>query len=143
MARDGRGGGAGGGVAGGEGWRQWLAGLEDSLAGALELPRDAVRNLPRITLLGGLELVVENHRGVLFFAPGRVLVAVPGGRLEVTGRELAIGRIDREQLRLQGQVEQLRFLPVSGGGEESGRAGPRRTGGFSGRGASRPGGKAR
>lgn len=103
MARDGRG--------GGEGWRHWLAGLEDSLAGALELPRDAVRNLPRITLMGPLEMVVENHRGVLFFDTARVLVAVPGGRLEVTGDRLTIARIDREELRLQGRIGQVRFQP--------------------------------
>ena len=123
MARDGRGGGGGGAHPGGGGWRHWLAELEDSLAGALELPRDAVRNLPLITLLGSLELVVENHQGVLYFDDARVLVAVPGGRLEVTGQGLAIGRIDREQLRLQGRVDQLRFLPVPGAGEGGRRAG--------------------
>lgn len=138
MARDGRGGGGGGAGAREEGWHRWLAGLEDSLAGALELPRDAVRNLPRITLLGSLELVVENHRGILFFDAARVLVAVPGGRLEVTGQQLAIGRIDREQLRLQGQLEQLRFLPVP---DVGGRG--RRGGDAAGTGGGRPGGEGR
>ena len=96
---------------GGGAWRHWLAGLEDSLAGAFELPRDAVRNLPRLTLMGPLELVVENHRGVLFFDPERVLVDVPGGCLEVSGQGLVIGRIDREELRLQGRIDTVRFLP--------------------------------
>ncbi|HEY8552251.1 MAG TPA: YabP/YqfC family sporulation protein [Thermaerobacter sp.] len=107
MARDGRG--------AGDGWRRWLGDLEDALADALELPRDAVRNLPRITLMGPLELVVENHRGVLLFDAARMLVAVPGGRLEVTGDRLAIGRIDREELRVQGRIEQVRFLPGPAG----------------------------
>ncbi|PZN06724.1 MULTISPECIES: YabP/YqfC family sporulation protein [Thermaerobacter] len=107
MARDGR--------RGGEGWRRWLGGVEDALAEALELPRDAVRNLPRITLLGPLEVVVENHRGVLRFDAAHLLVAVPGGRLEVTGDRLAIGRIDREELRVQGRIDQVRFLPGPAG----------------------------
>ena len=91
--------------------RQWPAGLGDSLVEWFELPRDAVRNLARLTLLGSWELLVENHRGVLFFDAVRVVVAVPDGRLEITGRDLVIGRIDREALNLQGRIEALRFLP--------------------------------
>ena len=60
--------------------RDWLAGVQQGvqqgLAGALDLPRDAIRDLPRLTLIGQGELVVENHRGVAFFDQERVLVAL-------------------------------------------------------------------
>jgi len=95
--------------------RQWPAGWGDSLVEWFELPRDAVRNLARLTLMGPWELLVENHRGILFFDAVRVVVGVPDGRLEITGRGLVIGRIDREALHLHGQIESLRFLPPAEG----------------------------
>lgn len=99
--------------------RHWLAGVQQGvqqgLAGALDLPRDAIRDLPRLTLIGQGELVVENHRGVAFFDQERVLVALPGGRLEVRGQRLVIDRIDREELVVIGRIEAVHFLPGAEG----------------------------
>lgn len=99
--------------------RTWLAGVQhgfqQGLAGALDLPRDAIRDLPRLTLIGQGELVVENHRGVALFDRERVLVELPGGRLEVCGHRLVIDRIDREELVVTGRIDVVRFLPEAGG----------------------------
>ena len=42
--------------------RKWTATI-------LDLPQDVALDLPRITMIGGLQLTVENHRGILHFSP--------------------------------------------------------------------------
>ncbi|MBX6377065.1 MAG: sporulation protein YqfC [Clostridia bacterium] len=87
-----------------------------SLAEGLELPRDAVLDLPRITVIGDLEVTVENHRGLVRYAPEEVLVGVGKGRLRITGRDLSIALIHDEALRVVGRIAAIQFLPVGSGG---------------------------
>ena len=42
-------------------WNQFTAKI-------LDLPQDVVQDLPRITMIGNVQLYVENHRGVLHFS---------------------------------------------------------------------------
>ena len=47
----------------------------------LELPKDLVLNLPRITMVGNIQLTIENHRGVILYSDRRIRVAVSGASL--------------------------------------------------------------
>ena len=38
--------------------------LKTLIGAVVDLPKDLVLNLPRITLVGDLQLVIENHRGI-------------------------------------------------------------------------------
>lgn len=42
-----------------------LRALRSELADFFELPKDILLDLPRLTLLGNLRLVIENHRGLI------------------------------------------------------------------------------
>lgn len=52
---------------------------------ALDLPSDLVFDLPRLTLIGGQQLYIENHRGVIHFSPEALHLALSQGTLEVEG----------------------------------------------------------
>jgi len=94
----------------------WGQRLRGALADALDLPRDMVLDLPRITLLGALHLSVENHRGLIAFAPGEVAIATAGGRLLVAGEDLAIGVARPGEITVTGRLSAVRFEPAASGG---------------------------
>jgi sporulation protein YqfC len=98
------GGGAGRGGGGGLGVR-----LRTAVADVLDLPRELVFDLPRITLVGALQCTVENHRGLLEFFPERVAIGLPDGRLVVTGRDLTVGAVRDGEIVVTGLVEEVRF----------------------------------
>lgn len=91
-------------------------GLRERLVSLLELPGDVVLDVARVTLVGSMELVVENHRGLVEYNPDRVVLNLPDGRMTIDGEELRIGFLSPDQLVLLGKVIGLRYLPPREGG---------------------------
>ena len=77
----------------------------------LGLPGDIVFDLPRVTLLGGLQLTVENHQGVIAFLPDRVVIATRIGQLVVEGEDLRLGVVREGEVSVTGTVRGLRLEP--------------------------------
>jgi sporulation protein YqfC len=87
--------------------RKWAARV-------LDLPQDVVFDLPRVTLIGGVQLTVENHRGVLGFSPESLRLAMDQGELEVTGRDLVIRTIGSEEVFVEGQIRGVTLVTPKG-----------------------------
>ncbi|TDF96734.1 sporulation protein YqfC [Paenibacillus piri] len=77
----------------------------------LDLPQDVAMDLPRMTMIGNVQLYIENHRGVLHFSSDRLLLAFPKGRLEVHGKELVIRAILTEEVLVEGVIGEIKFYP--------------------------------
>lgn len=88
-----------------------MAGFRHWAADALDLPPDVVMNVPRVELVGSLQVRITNHRGVSRFGPRLVVVRLPGeGTMAVVeGRDLVIGHINRDELLITGAIRHLRF----------------------------------
>ncbi|EDT8929413.1 sporulation protein YqfC [Salmonella enterica subsp. enterica serovar Mbandaka] len=43
--------------------------IQQKLLGILDLPDDVVFDLPKITLIGDIQLYIENHRGIIEYTP--------------------------------------------------------------------------
>jgi sporulation protein YqfC len=91
--------------------RRWTARL-------LELPEDVVLDLPRVTLIGRMRLMVENHTGVLHFSSRQLRLATVRGALEIDGRDLVIRTIGAAEVIVEGEIDGVRFqgptLPAEG-----------------------------
>jgi sporulation protein YqfC len=84
--------------------------LRKLTADFLDLPQDVVFDLPRMTMIGGRQLYIENHRGVIHFAPDKLRLALTVGELEVTGAELVIKGIWTEEVFIEGIIKQIQLL---------------------------------
>mgnify|MGYP001328284908 CR=1 FL=1 len=82
--------------------RKWTSGI-------LDLPQDVVYDLPRITMIGNMQLYIENHRGVLHFSSEQLRLAVTNGELEVTGRQLVIRAILTEEVMVEGIISGIHY----------------------------------
>lgn len=79
------------------------------LTQALEIPPEVLVNVPRVEVVGHLQFRIENHRGIAYYQPHRVVLNTPDGRLIVNGQDLVIGWIDRHELLVTGRVRSLVF----------------------------------
>jgi len=77
------------------------------LAGSMEMPREVMLDVPRVVVIGAVEVHVENHQGILEFTPSKVRIQTRDGVVTVSGRRLKIGRIGREELVSGGRVDQI------------------------------------
>lgn len=80
-----------------------------TLAGLLEIPADIVLDLPRITMLGNRQLLVENHKGIIEYTGSLVRIKLSQGELNVAGAELTIGNFQAEQLLVEGTVTEIKY----------------------------------
>lgn len=78
--------------------------LRGRLTSIFDLPGDVVLDVARVTLVGDVQMAIENHRGLLEYNPDRIVVGVPRGRLAITGTELRIGSITPEEIILMGKI---------------------------------------
>lgn len=83
-------------------WRQNLADL-------LELPREIMLNLPRLTVVGNLQCYVENHRGVIEYTAERIRISVNGGEVIVAGEGLVIRYMANEEIAIDGSIESVKY----------------------------------
>lgn len=86
-----------------------MEGLRQFVARFFELPEDLLLDLPRLTMVGDLQVLIENHRGIREFRPDRLVVVTSRGQLVVTGQDLVVGAIDRESVVVTGKIRQIGF----------------------------------
>ncbi len=80
------------------------------LAETFQMPRDIVLNLPRISLVGNLQMIVENFQGIVECTEQRVRVALVRGQLVVTGRDLSISYVHSEDILVTGLIDRVEFM---------------------------------
>ncbi len=73
----------------------------------LGIPPEVLLNVPRIEVIGQLQLRLENHLGIEHYDSERVLIRVTGGYLKILGHQLVVGWIDHNELVLTGRVRQV------------------------------------
>ncbi|MGE5528009.1 MAG: sporulation protein YqfC [Patescibacteria group bacterium] len=79
-------------------------GFSQRLVEMLELPPDIVLDLPKLTLIGDRQVSLENHRGVIEYAPDLVRVSSNRGEIRIRGVDLSIRSIVKEEILLHGRV---------------------------------------
>jgi len=77
----------------------------------LDLPPDVVMNLPRVTMIGNVQLYIESHRGVLHFSEELLKLDLTKGQLEVHGKNLAIRAILSEEVFVEGTIYEIKYIP--------------------------------
>ena len=81
-----------------------MTGLLEDIAEGLDLPAEAMARTPKVTLIGSLRVLVENHRGILGYSDERVELG--GGRhhVVVRGTELVLRAMDSHAILISGNI---------------------------------------
>lgn len=74
------------------------------------MPKDVLLDLPKVTLIGNVQLVLENHRGIVEYTEERMRIMVAGGQLEIIGEKLVLRTILPEELMVEGRIHRLNYL---------------------------------
>ena len=81
--------------------------VEEKLADLFEIPKNVLLDMPRIVLVGNVQLTVENHQGIVEYTQQRVRVATSRGEVAVEGRGLSIGRITKSEIAIDGRIHRI------------------------------------
>ncbi|MDF2548153.1 sporulation protein YqfC [Anaerosolibacter sp.] len=84
--------------------------IKESISELLELPKDIILDLPRITMIGNLQIYIENHKGILEYSNQRIRIHTKNGTLRIIGKNLQIKTIITEEMIITGMIEQIEFV---------------------------------
>ncbi|MCF6092827.1 sporulation protein YqfC [Microaerobacter geothermalis] len=90
--------------------KKWSRRIRKLTADILELPKDVTLDFPRITMIGHLQIYIENHRGVLQFDHRELRLLLTKGQLLVKGSNLVIRTIFKEEVFLEGEIESIHYI---------------------------------
>lgn len=90
--------------------RKWSQKWRRFATGVLDMPNDLMMEMPRITMIGQLQMYIENHRGVLWFSNQELRLLLTKGQLLVRGENLVIRAILPEEVLVEGTVSQVLFI---------------------------------
>lgn len=77
---------------------------------ALDVPLDAVADLPRLELTGQNELNIENLRGILDYDENSLKLNTRAGIIKIDGSELLLASVTDESVCLKGNIIRIEFI---------------------------------
>lgn len=80
------------------------------MADMLEIPRDLVLDLPKLTISGRTEIHLENHRGIIEYSLNRIRVNLSRGYLELEGEGFAIKALLPDEIFISGEIRSIKYL---------------------------------
>ncbi|AMA72356.1 MULTISPECIES: sporulation protein YqfC [Aneurinibacillus] len=90
--------------------KKWSEKWRRIATGVLDVPQDLTMEMPRITMIGQLQMYIENHRGVLWFSNQELRLLLTKGQLLIRGKNLIIRMILQEEVLVEGTIHQVVFL---------------------------------
>ncbi|ABW18790.1 sporulation protein YqfC [Alkaliphilus oremlandii] len=84
--------------------------IKKTLAEILELPQDIILDLPKITMIGNLQIYIENHKGILEYTNTRIRINTKNGVLRITGKDMVLKNIITEEIIIIGDIVQIEFI---------------------------------
>lgn len=85
-------------------------GVLSSVAELFDLPADVVAGLPHLEMIGGRQLFLERHEGILSYSDTVIDINTAGGILRVRGKGLSLLAMTGEELRLGGGIESVEWV---------------------------------
>jgi sporulation protein YqfC len=75
----------------------------------LDMSKDAVLHLPRISLFGNLQCCVENHQGVVQYTQEKIGLNAGRYRIYIEGEDLVITSLSADAIYVEGRIGQVQY----------------------------------
>ena len=85
-------------------------GLREKFTEALELPKELILNIPKLTIVGNKDMMIENYKGVIEYSSTRIRVNTGSGAIKITGEGLLFKEITSEDIIISGKIQAIEFI---------------------------------
>jgi sporulation protein YqfC len=90
--------------------RKKLENIKSTVSDFLDLPKDITLNLPKISMIGRNQMLVENHKGVIEYIPQRIRVNSSIGVIRIQGKEMELRNIAADDIMITGDIAIIEFI---------------------------------
>jgi sporulation protein YqfC len=83
--------------------------IKETISNALELPKDIMLDVAKVTMIGSNNISVENHKGILEYNDDQIRVNTSSGILTINGSRLNIKSILQEEITITGDISSVSY----------------------------------
>ena len=73
----------------------------------LEIPQEIYSNVPKITITGFNEMIIENFNGIFEFVDYYIILNTSLGIINVNGYELRLENMTNDDIKVTGKIEKF------------------------------------
>lgn len=74
-----------------------------------DMPEDVMLDLPKISIIGDIQVYIENHRGIIEYKTELVRISTTLGEISIAGEELVLRNIGTEEIYVDGRIKSVSF----------------------------------
>ena len=75
----------------------------------LELPKEVYSNIPKISIMGFDEMLIENFKGILEYEEFYIKISTYIGIININGYNLNLENMTNDDIKVTGQIERFEF----------------------------------
>lgn len=90
--------------------KRHIENVKYNISEALELPIDIMMDLPKLTLIGDIEVSLLNHKGIIEYTQEIIRVNTKSGVFKITGKDLEIKTILSEEIIIVGNIKNIEII---------------------------------
>ena len=80
---------------------------KNRLEGILEMPKEVYTNLPKLTVVGFEEMVIENYKSILEYEEFFIRINTHIGILNINGFNLNLEKMTNDDIKITGTIESV------------------------------------
>lgn len=81
-----------------------------NISETLELPKDIVLNLPKIIMVGNIQLNISNHKGIIEYTQETLRINSTIGVIKISGDNMKLKTILSEEIIVRGNIEKIEII---------------------------------
>lgn len=76
----------------------------------LEIPQEAMLNIPKITIVGRERILVESYTALLDYKRDNIRLKFRGGVIDILGSDFEIRVIGEENIAIMGKIDSVKLI---------------------------------
>ena len=84
--------------------------IKSNISEIFELPKDIVMDLPKISVIGNIQVIISNHKGIIEYSKEILRINTNSGIIKITGSEMYLRTILTEEIIVAGIIDKIEFL---------------------------------
>ena len=84
--------------------------IADRAFSMLDLPMEVMQNLPKVTMVAGQRVVVENHRGLMDYDDNQITINGAKISVRILGDKLLIRAMNASEMLVVGTIFSVEFI---------------------------------
>lgn len=81
----------------------------NKLESILELPQEIYSDVPKITIIGFEEIILENYKGIIEYEEFFASISTYIGVVNINGYNLNLEKMTNDDIKIRGKIESIEF----------------------------------